>query len=371
LMKNSKPYLLSHDGNWNGKQITQKGWIEQFRKNGHYPNICGNVEGLWTSGATKQVGNRKLYSKYPRDMVRLSGSGMNKAYIFPSQDMIVIRTSQIYPNSIWDEKEEIFLEKLWDIFMPDTALIQENSLPGQIIQNPAHPGSLVYNRDNDLDGVLDPFFLCGAGSPEGFLYRGKRNSDGTRDGDQEDMINKMIQHGGNGIYFIAVRTHGGDAWKDNRDDPSTYPDDMHNPWTGQKPENCLNEALLDQWDSWFELMDEQGIVIYFFIYDDAMRIASQFGWALDGNGDLHCEEKKYIQALVKRFKHHKHLIWCVMEEGQEIGRDWQLHVSKIAEAIAEVDDNNHIIAAHQLGGNIFYHGNDMNISQFAIQTDKN
>ncbi|MCK5371041.1 MAG: hypothetical protein KAQ62_20915, partial [Cyclobacteriaceae bacterium] len=38
--------------------------------------------------------------------------------------------------------------------------------------------------------------------------------------------------------------------------------------------------------------------------------------------------------------------------------------------IAEVDDNNHIIASHQLGGNIFYHGNDPNIIQFAIQTDK-
>lgn len=363
-------YLLSHDGNWNGQQITQKGWIEQFRKSGEYPNMCGNVEGLWTSGATKQVGNRILKSKYPRDMVRLSGSGMNKAFIFPSQDMIVIRTSRIYPNTIWDKKEEEFLAKLWDTFIPDTVLIQENSLPGQIIQNPDDPGSLVYNRDIDMDSILDPFFLCGAGSPEGFLYRGKRNSDGTRDGDQEDMINKMIQHGGNGIYFISVRTHGGDAWKDKSKKPTIYPDDMHNPWTGQKPENGLNEAMLDQWENWFKLMDEHGIVIYFFIYDDAINIAKQFGWSLDDNGDLHGEEKKFVQALVKRFKHHKHLIWVVMEEGQELGQDWQLHVSKIAEAIAEVDDNNHIIASHQLGGNVFYHGNDPNISQFALQTDQ-
>lgn len=261
-----------------------------------------------------------------------------------------------------DENETYFLET-------DSLLIQRNSLPGQIIQNPVDPGSLVYNRDNDLDGVLDPFFLCGAGSPEGFLYRGKRNSDGTRDGDQEDLINKMIQHGGNGIYFNAVRTHGGDAWKDKRDKPTVYPDDMHNPWIGQKSGNKLNEAMLDQWESWFKLMDEHGIVIYFIIYDDAINIAEQFGWSLYDNKDLHDEERLFVQALVKRFKHHNHLIWVVMEEAQELGKEWQLHVSKIAEAIAEVDDNNHIIASAQLGGNIFYHGNDPIINQFAIQTD--
>ena len=251
------------------------------------------------------------------------------------------------------------------------SIIQEESLPGQIIKDPVHPNSLVYNRDSNRDGVLDPFFLCGAGSPEGFLYRGKRNSNGTRDGDQTDMINKMIQHGGNGIYLIAVRTHGGDAWKDNREDPSTYPDDMHNPWIGQIPENGINEAVLDQWEKWFKIMDEHGIVIYFFIYDDAIKVAKQFGWSLDSNGELNNEEKKFIQALVKRFKHHKHLIWSVMEEGQEMGQDWHLHISKIAEAIQEADDNNHVIASHQTGGNIFYHADDPNISQFAIQTEKN
>jgi hypothetical protein len=56
-----------------------------------------------------------------------------------------------------------------------------------------------------------------------------------------------------------------------------------------------------------------------------------------------------------------------MEEGQEIGKDWQLHISKIAEAIREADDHNHVIANHQLGGNVFYHADDPNIDQFAIQ----
>lgn len=43
-------------------------------------------------------------------------------------------------------------------------------LPGQIILDPDHPDRLVYNRDADRDGKLDPFFMCGPGGPEGFLY---------------------------------------------------------------------------------------------------------------------------------------------------------------------------------------------------------
>jgi hypothetical protein len=61
-------------------------------------------------------------------------------------------------------------------------------------------------------------------------------------------------------------------------------------------------------------------------------------------------------------------VWCVMEEGQEVGADWQRHISKIAEAIREADDHRHPIASHQLGGNVFFHADDPNIDQFAIQT---
>jgi hypothetical protein len=71
--------------------------------------------------------------------------------------------------------------------------------------------------------------------------------------------------------------------------------------------------------------------------------------------------------LVNQFEHHRNLVWCIMEEGQEIGKDWQLHISKIAEAIRDADDHNHVIASHQLGGNVFYHAGDPNIDQFAIQ----
>ncbi|MBD3375261.1 hypothetical protein GF406_09515 [candidate division KSB1 bacterium] len=243
-------------------------------------------------------------------------------------------------------------------------------LPGQIIVDSHNPAWLVYNRDNDNNGRLDPAFICGPGDPEGFLYRGNRNPDGTREGDQEELIEKLAAHGGNCIYMIAVRTHGGDAWKSARDNPKVYPDDKHNPWIGQDPARGVNTAILDQWDEWFSLMDENGIIIYFFIYDDAIKIADQFGWALDADGNLNPDEKSFVQTLVNRFEHHKNLVWCVMEEGQEIGQHWRQHISQIARAVREADDHDHVIAAHQLGGNIFYHAEDPHIDQFAIQTSR-
>ncbi len=256
------------------------------------------------------------------------------------------------------------------IFYKDLPLPVENSYQsqyGQIMVAPDNPSWLVYNRDANKDGRLDPYFMCGPGDPEGFLYRGTRNLNGTRNGDQEELIEKIRVNGGNCIYLMAVRTHGGDAWKDAERDPESFPDKKHNPWVNQNPAYGLNPDLLDQWELWFTEMDRNGITIYLFIYDDAIRVGEQMGWHLDETGNLHPGEKQFLQEMVNKFEHHKNLVWCIMEEGQEIGKDWQLHISKIAEAIREADDYNHVIANHQLGGNVFFHADDPNIDQFAIQ----
>jgi hypothetical protein len=52
-------------------------------------------------------------------------------------------------------------------------------------------------------GPSSSFFLAGAGGPEGFLYL----SDTRKDA----IIDKLAAAGGNGIYFQAVRSHGGDG----------------------------------------------------------------------------------------------------------------------------------------------------------------
>ncbi|MEX1238819.1 MAG: serine hydrolase [Cyclobacteriaceae bacterium] len=384
-------YMLLHEGKWESKQIVPKKYIEHASKESPYnPHFPYSLQFNVNSG--------KKVKSLPRDAYWKSGSGGHCLYVVPSMGLIVwklggrdgqydVRDTGLpepepLPNSIPpvnDGKKHLDHDDyITTLELVIRSVVEEqfegektgSALPGQIIQDAHHPNKLVYNKDDNRDGQLDPFFLCGPGDPEGFLYRGRRNDDGTRSGDQLKLIQKLKDHGGNSIYFIAVRSHGGDAWKDKKDKPQTYPDDLHNPWMNQNPADGLNDKILDQWEQWFNEMDQSGIVIYFFIYDDAIKVAKQFGWSLDAEGNLHPEEKQFIQALISRFKHHRNLIWCTMEEGQEIGENWQQHISKIAEAIAEADPYNHAIASHQLSGNIFYHKNDTVISQFAIQTDR-
>jgi hypothetical protein len=141
-------------------------------------------------------------------------------------------------------------------------------------------------------------YLCAAGDPEGFLYRGTRNADGTRAGDQQALIQKIAPTGANGIYVMAVRSHGGDGAADE------------NPFVDSDPTRGLDEDILNQWDTWFSAMDAAGVVIYFFFYDDSARV-----WR---TGDqVGPEERAFFETLVRRYKHHRHLVWVIGEEYSE------------------------------------------------------
>jgi hypothetical protein len=218
-------------------------------------------------------------------------------------------------------------------------------IPGQVMVDPESNSWLVYNRDSNNDGQLDPVFVCGPGDPEDFLYRGTRNGDGTRSGDQQSIISNMSMHGVNSIYLQAIRSHGGDG------------DSTHNPFISSNPANFLDEDILQQWDGWFNAMDNAGIIIYFFFYDDSAQI-----WSGDTVGT---QEQYFITTLVNRYEHLKHLVWVVGEEYSE--RYSTARVSNIAALIKSTDDNKHPIANHQLTGITFDHANDPNIDQFAIQ----
>ena len=211
---------------------------------------------------------------------------------------------------------------------------------GQITVDPKNPRWLIRKG-------AGPFFLCGPGDPEDFLYRGKRNADGTRTGDQMQIIRKLTGTGANGIYFQAIRSHGGDG------------DRTHNPFINNDPAKGLNPKVLDQWETWFTELDRANIVMVFFIYDDSARI-----WKTgDVVGD---DERDFLRALVARFKHHKNLIWCIAEEYQE--RFSAKAVSAIAAVIRNADDRRHPIAVHKLSGIDFTEfADDPNIDQFAIQ----
>ncbi len=101
--------------------------------------------------------------------------------------------------------------------------------------------------------------MCGPGDPEDFLYRGRLKPDGTRDGDQMELIEKMRFTGANCIYLMAMRSHGGDG------------DKTHNPFVSNDPRKGINSKVLAQWEKWFTQMDNSGIVIYLFLYDDNAR----------------------------------------------------------------------------------------------------
>ena len=211
---------------------------------------------------------------------------------------------------------------------------------GQIVVDPDNPRWLKYQGGG-------PFFMAGPGDPEGFLYRGRRLPDGTREGDQRRLIRKLGKAGGNSIYLMAVRSHGGDG------------NATENPFIGNDPKRGLNKKVLAQWERWFRQMDRLGIVIFFIFYDDSSMI-----WR---TGDrVEAAERRFVRALVDRFEHHKHLIWVVAEEYQE--RYSAARVSGIAREIRTADDHDHPIAVHILNGLKFGEfADDPHLDQFAIQ----
>jgi len=210
-------------------------------------------------------------------------------------------------------------------FVSGFGISHSEPLPGQIVVDPAHPQWL--RRHGGA-----PVFICGPGDPEDFLYRGTRQPDGTRQGDQRQIIQKLIQHGGNCLYIQMIRSHGGDGTPD------------HNPFVDSNPEKGLDEDILNQWEQWFDLMDESDILIYLFFYDDSARI-----W---NTGDrVGSEENQFLQSIVRRFHHYKNLIWIVAEESEEAYSTER--AQNIAHVIRETDPHDHIIGNHHHSGMTF------------------
>ncbi|MFQ5467250.1 MAG: DUF4038 domain-containing protein, partial [Kiloniellaceae bacterium] len=192
-----------------------------------------------------------------------------------------------------------------------------------------------------------PFFMCAAGDPEDFLYRGRRNADGTRGGDQMAIIDKLRASGANGLYFQIVRSHGGDGTA------------SHNPFVDSDPAKGLDEDILNQWETWFTAMDDAGIVAYLFFFDDSARI-----WS--GGNAVPAAEAAFLRAIVNRFQHHRNLVWVIAEEYQEAFTPSR--VSNMAAIIRAADGARHPIAVHKLDGLSFSEfADDPNIDQYAIQ----
>jgi len=203
--------------------------------------------------------------------------------------------------------------------------------------DPNNESWFVYNRDNNGDGKLDPFFMCGAGEPEEFLY-----TEGTSYVQANAVIDKISGTGANAVYFELIRT-GGDvrSGQPETQDPFIDSDNPNTPGA--------NISLIRQWKSkWFDRLDSEGIVMYMFFYDDTVSIGQN--------------NEEFFRDVVNELEGYKNLIWIVGEESREALGDSD--VNRIAGWIRKYDDNNHPVGNHQLQGTTF---NTPDLDTFAIQ----
>jgi hypothetical protein len=168
---------------------------------------------------------------------------------------------------------------------------------GGLIADPANPRRLKYFNGG-------PAFIASVGDPEGFLYRGAKNADGTRSGDQVTLINELKARGLNALYVVGFNDsrYGGDGPADG------------NPFVNANITGDIDADILNQWHGWFQTLDAAGIVVVFNIYDDLIDVlpGKRMNWDLSG-GNLHPQEQKYVDAVVNQFKTLKNLIWSVNE----------------------------------------------------------
>jgi CubicO group peptidase (beta-lactamase class C family) len=69
-------YLMLHEGDWKGKRIFPTSWLRRFTQSTAYLNLRSNRDCFW--GA-----------KYPADLYRTTGSGLNWVLVVPSLDLLL------------------------------------------------------------------------------------------------------------------------------------------------------------------------------------------------------------------------------------------------------------------------------------------
>ena len=367
-------YLFLRDGRWRGQQLLSREHVRLCTASplpGSFPRtraeeaeMCpdqrsigsrqipddqcdhkGSYSWLWWVNGVDREGQRR-WPNAPIDVFSALGheNGMRGMAVIPSLDMVLSWND----SAIGDMPEEP--SPLNETFRLLGEAAAAGPMRGQVMVTPDHPAWLVKNEDGDANGALDPCILCGPGDPEDFLYRGVRQPDGTRAGDQAAIIERLQGTGANTIYVEAVRSHGGDG------------DASQNPFLDSDPAKGLDEDIVQQWEQWFRALDDSGVTVFFIVYDDSACI-----WP---TGDtVGPEEQAFLDQLVRRFSHHRNWIWCVAEEYAEALSAQR--VRNIAAIIRKADKQQHVIAVHKNDGLTFDEfADDPNIGLFAIQCNQ-
>ncbi len=205
------------------------------------------------------------------------------------------------------------------------------TMDGQLIPDPMMPSWLVHNNDGDNNDYPDPAFYCSTGSWDGFLYGGRMHEDGTRSGDQIEMIRDAKTWEGLSVRVVAIKNEA------DQDAHNLLPGTLQVPWDHDEQGKQLNESLLEQWDDWLTELDNNGIIIQFYFYDDAEHAKILFASA-DKDAPVLPEETKFISDIINRLDHHKNIIWGIGMANQKSDR-----IRAIAEVIRNSDKHNHLI----------------------------
>lgn len=92
-------YLILKQGAWDGRQVVPEAWLSRFATSPDYLNVRSNVDAYFGAG-------------YPRDLVRIFGSGLNWAFVVPSLDLLAIRVGRA-TNSQFKAVQADFLRRLF------------------------------------------------------------------------------------------------------------------------------------------------------------------------------------------------------------------------------------------------------------------
>ncbi|MEM7245797.1 MAG: thrombospondin type 3 repeat-containing protein [Acidobacteriota bacterium] len=200
-----------------------------------------------------------------------------------------------------------------------SAPVHAEPLPGQVIQDPDHPQWLRRHQGG-------PVFLSGFGDPEEFLYFGRGTGPGGRgtpppwsDPMQDEILDAIIEKGGNALYFILDRSPG-----------------HHQPFLDGRAANGADPLILDHMMTWFDVMDENDILINLFFYDDGTG---------DGASGVEPHEELFWRQVVDHYEHYRNLIWVLNEE-QTTGQFTFDKAVAWSNIVAEADDHDHVISTH-------------------------
>jgi Protein of unknown function (DUF4038) len=217
-----------------------------------------------------------------------------------------------------------------------SAITEPNAAPNLTM----HSNGKFYAKNNTSPATI--WFPTGPGDPEDFLCRSAA--------ERTSIVNML--NGGNTLYVVAVKTHGGDG-------PAGC-----NPWIGGNPANGLDTAKLNDWYNILDRADNKGVIIHFFIYDD-----DSCPWgtktSCDARSWLQTDESGFLNTFVDRFKTLSNLVWVVAEEYPEAIRDQR--ATAIATRI-QSRDTVHPVGIHQSSGDTsFNFPNNNNFDVFLMQ----